>query len=270
MMRDADFGPIRLRAFGTYTLKATEPRALLQELVGADSSFEVDEISELLRSIINHTFAELLGSADIAALDLAENYKELSEQLRLQVVEKIDDEYGLQIPQLYIVNISLPPEVEKALDARTGMAVVGDMAQYQQYQLGAAIPSAAENPAGGLAAAGVGLGMGMAYAGNMAPGVVGNGGGTSGPSAAPGTVAPAGPPPPPPQAIPTEWHVVENGQPVGPFSPAQLAEAVVNGRVGPATLVWAVGMATWVAAQQVSSVALLFSQVPPPMPRQDG
>jgi len=65
---------------------------------------------------------------------------------------------------------------------------------------------------------------------------------------------------------PTEWHVVENGRPVGPFTPAQLTEAVVNGRVGPATLVWAVGMATWTAAQQVPSVAALFTQLPPPPP----
>jgi membrane protease subunit (stomatin/prohibitin family) len=253
MMRDMDFGPIRLRAFGTYTLKASEPRALLQELVGADSSFEAEEVSELLRSIINHTFAELVASAEIAALDLAENYRELSEELRRRVVEKIDDEYGLDVPRLYIVNISLPPEVEKAIDARTGMNVVGDLTAYQQYQLGAAIPQAAENPAGGLAAAGVGLGMGMAYAGNLP---VGGPGGS-----APAPAAPQAAPPPPPAE--TQWHIVENGAPVGPFTPAQLAEAVVAGRVGPDTLLWTAGMAAWSAAQQVPSVATLFAPMPP-------
>jgi len=264
MMRDADFGPIRLRAFGTYVLRATDPRALLTELVGTDSSFETDEVAELLRSIISHSFAELVASAEIAALDLAENYRELSEELRRRVVEKIDDEYGLDVPQLYIVNISLPPEVEKALDARTGMNVVGDLAAYQQYQLGAAIPSAAENPAGGLAAAGVGLGMGMAYAQHMTPGASTPRGGVAGP-AAPAAAQPVAAPPPPPG--PTEWHIVENGQPVGPFSPAQLAEAVVAGRVGPATLLWTAGMSAWTAAQQVPSVAMLFQQMPPPPPR---
>ncbi len=263
MMRDADFGPIRLRAFGSYTLKAVDPRALLQELVGADSEFEAEEISELLRSIINHAFAELVASSEIAALDLAENYRELSEELRRRVVEKIDDEYGLDLPQLYIVNISLPPEVEKAVDARTGMNLIGDLQAYQQYQLGAAIPAAAQNPAGGLAAAGVGLGMGMAYAQNMTP--------AAGPvSPAPGGAAPpAMAPPPPPQPV-TQWHVAENGQAVGPFSPAQLAEAVVSGRVRPDSLVWAAGMAGWVAAREVPSVAMLFQQVPPPPPGQDG
>jgi len=261
MMRDADFGPIRLRAFGTYTLRAQDPRALLQELVGADSSFESDEISELLRSIINHAFAELVASAEIAALDLAENYRELSETLRRRVVEKIDDEYGLDLPQLYIVNISLPPEVEKAVDARTGMNVVGDLERFQQYQLGQAIPAAATNPAGGLAAAGVGLGMGMAYAGGMAPGAPAPGGAAPAASQA----APAAAPPPPPVAA-MRWHVVENGQAVGPLAPAQLAEAVVNGRVGPDTLVWAAGMAAWTPARDVPSVATLFAQLPPPPP----
>lgn len=260
MMRDVDFGPIRLRAFGTYTLKAQDPRALLQELVGTDSSFEADEVSELLRSIINHSFAELVASAEIAALDLAENYRALSEELRQRVVAKIDDEYGLDIPQLYIVNISLPPEVEKAIDARTGMNVVGDLAAFQQYQLGSAIPQAAENPAGGLAAAGVGLGMGMAYAQNMTPGVQGAPTGTP--------PAPQGAPPPPPTG--TLWHIVENGAAAGPLSPAQLAEAVVNGRIGPATLVWAAGMPAWVAAREVPSVATLFARVPPPPPGQEG
>jgi membrane protease subunit (stomatin/prohibitin family) len=265
MMRDADFGAIRLRAFGTYVLRATDPRALLTELVGTDSSFEADEIAELLRSIISHSFAELVASAEIAALDLAENYRELSEELRRRVVAQIDDEYGLDVPQLYIVNISLPPEVEKALDARTGMNVVGDLAAYQQYQLGASIPTAAENPAGGLAAAGVGLGMGMAYAQHMAPGAgVAPRGGPAAPVAPAAARPPAAAPPPPPGA--TEWYIVEHGQPVGPFSPAQLAEAVVSGRVGAATLLWTAGMSAWTAAQQVPSVAMLFQQVPP-LPR---
>ena len=114
MLRDPDFGPIRLRAFGTYSLKAVEPKALLRELVGTDSSFEADEIQELLRAIINSSFAELIGKSDVAALDLASRYREMGEDLRRLAIEKVDDEYGLDISQLYIVNISLPEEVEQA------------------------------------------------------------------------------------------------------------------------------------------------------------
>ena len=121
--------------------------------------------------------------------------------------ERIDDEYGLEIPQLVIVNISVPAEVEQALDARASMVAIGDLAAYQQYQVGAATPVAAANPAGGLAGAGVGVGMGMAIAGSFAPGA--------------GPV----PPPPPPDRRGTSS---EQGQAVGPFSPG----AARAGRLG--------------------------------------
>jgi membrane protease subunit (stomatin/prohibitin family) len=251
IMRDADFGPVRVRAFGTYTLKAVDPKTLLTELVGTDSSFEADEISVLLRSIINNTFADLVASSGISVIDFASNYGDMSESLRKAVIERVDDEYGLDIPQLYIVNISMPEEVEKALDARSSMGLIGDLDRYQQYQLGQSIPVAAENPAGGLAAAGVGLGMGMAYAGNMMPG-----GGRSG--------AIAQVPPIPAGA----WHIVEHGQSVGPFTWAQLSAAAASGRMGPNTLVWTAGMEGWVPAHRAVGLGTLFPPAPPPPPSQ--
>ncbi|MDH3211631.1 MAG: SPFH domain-containing protein [Myxococcales bacterium] len=251
MMRDPDFGPIRVRAFGTYTLKAVDPKILLKELVGTDSQFEADEITELLRSIVNTTFADVIAKSDIAVLDLASNYQRLSDELRRAVVERVDDEYGLEVPQLYIVNISVPAEVEQALDTRASMGMIGDLAAYQSYQLAQSMPVAAANPAGGLAGAGVGLGMGMAMAGPMMAG---------------GGLRPSGPqaPPPPP---PASWHVAENGQSVGPFSPAQLAQAVTAGRLRPDTLVWTSGMPGWTAAGEVPQLAGLF---PPPLPPAEG
>jgi hypothetical protein len=157
------------------------------------------------------------------------------------------------VPQLYIVNISVPAEVEQALDTRSSMGVIGDMAAYQSYQLGQAMPVAAANPAGGLAGAGVGLGMGMAMAGPMMAG------------GGPGQPAPQAPPPLPP---PVSWHIAENGQSVGPFTPAQLAQAAAAGRVAPDTLVWSHGMPSWAAASQVPQLAGLFPPQPPPPPRQ--
>jgi membrane protease subunit (stomatin/prohibitin family) len=252
MMRDPDFGPIRVRAFGTYTLKASDPKTLLQELVGTDSQFDAEEITELLRAVVNTAFADVVAKSEIAVLDLASNYQTLSEELRQMVVQRVDDEYGLEIPQLYIVNISVPAEVEQALDTRTSMGVIGDMQAFQSYQLGQAMPVAAANPAGGLAGAGVGLGMGMAMAGPMMPG------------AAPAAPSPQAPPPPPPTVA---WHIAEGGQSVGPFAPAQLAQAVAEGRVRPDTLVWTAGMAGWVAAIQVPQLAPLFqAAAPPPVP----
>ena len=92
MLRDPEFGPIRLRAFGTYALKAVGPAALLKELVGTNESFEADEIHELLRSLITSALADEIGTSKIAALDLASNYTELAEKVRASVIEKVDDE----------------------------------------------------------------------------------------------------------------------------------------------------------------------------------
>ena len=205
MLGDADLGMVRVRSFGNYTLKAIDAKILLKELVGTDGVYETDEINELLRSIINSSFADMLGESKVAALDLAANYREMGEQLREIVCERIDDEYGLELPQLYIVNVSLPEAVEKALDTRSSMGAIGNMNQFQQYQMGQAMLSAAENPSGGGAAEGMGLGMGFAMANRMVQ--------------APGMAAPA--PPPPPAA--TAWHTAANGQTQGPFNDHPLA-----------------------------------------------
>ncbi len=246
MLRDPDFGPIRLRAFGTYALKATGPTALLKELVGTDDSFEADEITVLVRSMINNALAAVLGSSNTAALDLAARYPEFSEQVRRQVVERVDDEYGLDLPQLLIVNIALPEEVEKALDTRSGMNAIGDMNQYQQYQLGQAMLAAAKNTAGGGATEGMGLGLGFAMASRMMQG-------------ADPAAAPLAPPPP-------IWHLVVDGKTQGPVSIAQLAEAIAGGSVTGETLAWTPGAADWQPAGQVPQLAPFFAAVCPPPP----
>ncbi|MBL4884202.1 MAG: SPFH domain-containing protein [Planctomycetaceae bacterium] len=251
MMRDADFGPIRLRAFGTYVLRASDPRALLTELVGTDSQFEVDEISELMRSIIATSMADILGEAKIAALDLAANYQELSDQLRLAVIKRIDDEYGLDVPQLFIVNISLPEEVEKAIDTRSSMGVIGDLGKFQQFQMGKAMLTAAENPAGGGASEGLGMGMGFAMANQMV-------------NAHPFASGGATPPPPPP--VQSAWHLAKDGQTQGPYSLPQLSQAIAAGQVSPGTFAWTQGMPAWTPFEQVPQLAVAGSPPPPPPP----
>jgi membrane protease subunit (stomatin/prohibitin family) len=239
IVRDPDFGPIRVRAFGTYVLRATDPRVLIEQLVGTDAELDTEEIGVLLRSIVASAFAEMVATTGLSVVDLASHYRELSERLRHMVLERVDDELGLDVPQLYIVNVSVPEELERALDARSSMGMLGDMGLYQQYQLGRAIPVAAANPAGGLAGAGVGLGMGVAYAGGMLPG-------HGGPAAAP---------PPPPQPA---WHVAESGATRGPFTMAEMVEAVRDGRLHQSSLVWTGGMAGWEPAGRVSALAGLF------------
>ena len=266
-LRDADFGPVRVRAFGTYTLRAIDPARLLSELVGTDGVYEADEISSLLRSIISMAFADVVANSGISVLDLAQNYTALSEKLREDVIARIDDEYGLEIPQLFIVNVSVPAEVERALDTRASMNAIGDMAAFQAYQLGQAMPEAAANPAGGLAGAGVGLGMGLAMTNSMG-GLMGQDGQGNGGGPAPGAPSAGGPGPasgPPPVPVATAWHFAENGQPVGPVTAPQVAEAVAAGRVSPSTLVWTAGMSGWSPAGEAEAFAGVFAAMPPPI-----
>lgn len=256
-MRDADFGNVRVRAFGTYTLRVIDPRIVIRELVGADGQFEANELTELLRSIINQAFADLVAEQKIPVMDLASRYTELADQLRTLVCERLDDEYGLEVPLLQIVNVSLPEEVEKALDASASMNALGDIGRYQQYQMAHAIPMAAQNPgmAGGGMGAGVGLGMGMLMANQMGAALQ-----APAPGAAPGMA----PPPPPPPVL---WHVTSGGQTTGPYTTEQLVAAIAAGSITATTLVWSAGMAGWTAAAQVPALAASFGAgMPPPPP----
>src|SRR5690606_16827079 len=185
-----------------------------------------------------------------SALDLAAHYRDLSEQLRKMVLERVDDEYGLDIPQLFIVDVSLPEEVEKALDTRSSMGVIGDMGRFQQFQMGKAMTAAAENPAGGGAAEGMGLGMGFAMANRMAQA-------TQAPSAG------AAPPPIPQDNV---WHLAVNGQGQGPYDTRQLLAGIRAGRIPPATLVWSPALVNWTPAAQVGPLANAFRTSPPPPP----
>ncbi|MEZ6067881.1 MAG: SPFH domain-containing protein [Planctomycetaceae bacterium] len=206
-----------------------------------------------MRSIINTAFADMLGKSKIAVLDLASNYTSLSNQLKAEVCERVDDEYGLDVPQLNIVNISLPEDVEKALDTRSSMGIVGDLGAYQQFQMGKAMVSAAENPGGG-ASDGIGLGVGFAMANQMARGQMGAGPMSGGPMA----------PPPPPASV---WHIAVNGQSQGPFNDQQVLQAIQTGQLTPTTHVWSPQLSGWTQAGQVPQLAGYFGPpTPPPAP----
>ncbi|MEO0479511.1 MAG: SPFH domain-containing protein [Planctomycetota bacterium] len=256
MLRDPEFGPIRLRAFGTFTLTARDPKRLLEELVGTDGVFETDELTTLMRGVINQALADVLGSSGMAALDLAGSYEALAEKLREEVCERIDDEYGLDVPQLFLVNVSLPEAVEKALDTRTSMGVIGDMGRFQQYQMGRSLTD--QTGGGGPAADAMGLGVGLAmaqqFAGTQLPGS----------PMAPGATGGMAPPPPP---APSAWHTASEGQTQGPFSMQQLGQMVRSGQLTRDTMVWTSGMSGWAKAGEQPRLAPLFaSSAPPPPP----
>src|SRR5258708_28024907 len=138
MMRDSEFGPVRIRAFGTYAFRVADPAMFLRELVATNPNLETFEVSGQLRNTIVSRFVDVVGHAKIPVLDLAGNYEQLS-KLALEHIAPDLQSMGLTLTLFYIENISLPPEVEQALDKRTQMGVLGDLSQYTKYQTAGAI-----------------------------------------------------------------------------------------------------------------------------------
>ncbi|HEY0005301.1 MAG TPA: SPFH domain-containing protein [Pyrinomonadaceae bacterium] len=171
MMRDADFGMVRLRAYGIYTIRIADPRAFIKEVAGTNARFETENIEGQLKRTLVSGFTDALGESKIAALDLASNYDELSSFSRTKLNEEFKT-LGLELTKFIVENISLPPEVEAAMDKRTSMGVIGDVGRYAQIQAADAMRDAAQNPSGG-AGTGAGLGAGFAI-GNMMAGQMAN------------------------------------------------------------------------------------------------
>jgi membrane protease subunit (stomatin/prohibitin family) len=257
MLRDPEFGPVRVRAFGTYAMKVSDPRTFLQELVATDPSFETYEIAAQLRSMVLQNFTDALGKAKIAVLDLAGHYSQMGTVLLKPMNDGLG-KMGLSLTQFYIENISLPPEVEAALDKRTQMGVLGDLNKYTQFQTAEAIRDAAQNP-GGVAGVGAGMGAGFAIGQQMATAAAQS---FQAPAAA---LAPSTQPPPLPTAV--QFFAAINGAQAGPFDLNALAEKVRAGQVSRQTLVWKHGMASWSAADSVADLQSLFAMMPPPLPQ---
>lgn len=252
MMRDPEFGVVRLRSFGTYGLRVADPGRLLTQLVSTNPTFSVDNIKDQIRNIIVSRFADILGESKIPVLDLAANYNELGDFILKQIQPEMLD-FGLEVTNMMVENISLPPKVEETLDKRTNMGILGDLSAYTQYQAAESMEAAAKNP-GGEASAGIGMGMGFAMANQMAGSMNRQTRQQTGPVVAP--------------ALPNQvaFHVAIDGQVAGPFDMAGLKQLVQSGKLVRETLVWQEGMDNWTAAGQVAELKNLFASVPPPLP----
>ncbi|MCK5734923.1 MAG: SPFH domain-containing protein [Spirochaetaceae bacterium] len=259
MLRDKEFGPVRLRAFGSYSIRVTDPAIFMKEIVGTDDNFNKDEVTDQLRNIVVSRFSDALGESGIAVLDLASNYNELGEFMQNRLGGEFR-EYGLELVKLLVENISLPQAVEDAMDKRSSMGVIGNLNQYTQFQAANAMEAAAENPSGG-AASGMGMGMGFAMANQMGGALAGQQSQTA-PPAGP----PSGGPPPIPQA--STYFIAVNGQQAGPFDINTLKQKAISGELTRETLVWKDGMPAWTAAGELGEISGVFSQSPPPLPPQ--
>ncbi len=166
MLRDTDFGIVRLRAFGAYSLRVADPAAFIKEVAGTNAHFQTEDIDGQLKRAIVSEFSDAIGEMKIPALDLAAQYKELGEAIRGTINQDFSG-YGLEVTKFYVENISLPPEVEAAMDKRASMGALGDAQKYMQFQAADALRDAAQNEGGG-AGLGAGLGAGFAVGGQMA------------------------------------------------------------------------------------------------------
>ncbi|MEN0063135.1 MAG: SPFH domain-containing protein [Myxococcota bacterium] len=257
MLRDAEFGPVRLRGHGIFSYRITEPATFLRQVVGTDGLFTTDEINGQLKRKLQGSLAQVIGQSQIAILDLAANYQNLGDQLRDNMNPSFVESYGITLTDFTIQNISLPAEVEKALDSRSKMGILGDMGTYTQMKAADAIETAAANPGvGGIGASmGVGFGLGNQIGQNMAQAQGGTMGG-----------APAAPPqaPPPPAPV-AEFHYAGASGQSGPHPIDEIVRRVVaepNGR----HMVWQSGFPSWKSAQEVPEIAAQLPAVPPPAP----
>ncbi len=260
MIRDPEFGGMRVRAFGTYCVRVVDATKFIREIAGTEGVFTTDEISDQLRNLITSRFASIVGGSDIPVLDMAANYDQMGEFLTKRIGPEFG-EYGLELTKVLIENISLPPKVSEALDKRTSMGMTGNLDEFLKYQTGVAMETAAQNPAGG-ASEGIGMGVGLAMANRMSESM-------AQPTAAGAGAASASVPPPVP--VEPKYHVVIEGESRGPFSVSQLSKRVGTGELSPESLVWTEGMEGWVAASTVAVLQPVFASksgsTPPPIPK---
>jgi membrane protease subunit (stomatin/prohibitin family) len=261
MMRDAEFGPVRLRAFGSYCIQVSDPGRFILQIAGTDTEFSTIEITGQLRNILVSRFADALAETGIPVLDLAANYNEIGEHLRGRLQPEFS-EYGLKLTKFLVENISLPDEVEKALDKRTQMGVIGNLDNYTKFQTAEAIEAMAENPGGSGNAMGLIAGMGM---GNIMGGAMQAG---ASDVANRNASQPQQQGPPPLDNSSTQWYAAINNQQAGPFSETELRQLAGQGQITPESLVWKQGLPDWTAAKNLPELSGIFRAGPPPLPPQ--
>jgi membrane protease subunit (stomatin/prohibitin family) len=272
-VRDPDFNMVQVRANGLCVVKIDDAEVFLREVIGTDSAVEADEITELLRRVISMAFSDMVLETGLGAIDLQGRQVELSGKLAEFVEDRVDDEFGLAIPEM-TMNISLPEEIQVAMTRGVAKGVEAsgfvenvDLDKYQQAQAADAMLAAAQNENGSVMGDMMQMGMGVAMAGQMANQMGGVGQQAPAPAAAPAAVAPvaATPPPLPGQTL---YHVDHGGTAGGPYNMSQMQAGIANGQVTGQTLVWADGMAAWTPAQAVPELQALFA-APPPIPPTD-
>ncbi|MCH9740701.1 MAG: SPFH domain-containing protein [Epsilonproteobacteria bacterium] len=244
-VRDPEFAMVRLRAFGTYEIRITDPKTFMTEIVGTDAHFTVDEVDNQLSNLILSRLATVLGESEVAVLDFASNYEKFGDF----ITEKISPsfaKYGLELTHMLVENISLPEEVEKALDTRTSREITGNLDKHIQYQTGEALGNSGE---GGSSAMGdmVGMGAGIALGQEML-----------------NKISDKNTPPELPTRDTTLYHIAVDDVSEGPYDIRKIQELIQGEIIKEDTLVWTKGLDDWQVAKEV--LKKYFNNTPPPLP----
>jgi len=213
MMRDPDFGIVRVRAYGTYDFHVIDPKLFLKEVAGTDDHFRLDEFSDTMRSRIVSVFSDALASAKVPVLDVAARYQDLGEALLPLINPAVTAKYGLEISSFIVENVSVPAEVEQAIDKRSSMAAVGNLNEYVKFQMAEGMT---KGEGGGTASSAAQLGAGLAMGQQVAQAFAGSAAAQPSSPAAAGSV----PPPLPGTGVPAAKPVTEL------LSPAEAATAL--------------------------------------------
>ena len=245
ILRDKEFGAVRLRAFGTYEIRIEDPRKFIEEIVGTNGHFTVDDISNQLRNIIVSRFTDIVASANIPVLDLAANYDQLGEYVSEKIAREFH-EYGLELSRVLIENISVPPMVEEALDKRTSMGMIGDLRKYLDFQTAESLTKAG----GGGASDMIGMGVGFAMADKLAK------------TFDKQKTHPEKPYIPEP--FEKMYYFAEAQKPQGPYNIDEIEEMVKKGKINSSTLMWSTGMEKWEKAKDIQEIETLFNYLTPP------
>ncbi|MRI58795.1 MAG: antifreeze protein [Epsilonproteobacteria bacterium] len=231
IINDPALGPVRIRAFGSYEIRVEDPAKLIKEVAGTDGLFTTDELKEQLSNLILSHFPEVIAKSGISLFELARHYKELGDRIK-ELLQPYFDEYGLKLEKLLIENLSVPKEVEKALDERSAQRVIDDLDDYLKYKGAQGLEK------GGSASDLVGLGAGMAMAEQMFKKT----------------------PPPLEEDV---YYIAVDGKPQGPYDKKEIEEMIAQGSLKRDQKVWKEGMPKWQEAEEV--LGDLFRKVPPPI-----
>ena len=241
ILRDKEFGIVRLRAFGTYEIRINDPKKVIEELVGTNPDFTLEDISRGLRNQIISEFSSIVGNSDIPVVDLAGNYEKLGNYIKEQLKDDFEG-YGFELVDFHIENISVPDAVEKAIDERSSMGAIGNLDKYLKYKSADSLGKSSNSM--------IDMGVGFAMAERLAKSFKED-------SSSPQKDFV-------PEPFETIYYIEKDSKADGPHSIDEVEDMVKQGTIKRDTKVWASGMKSWKKAKEVEELSKLLSLITPP------